>query len=453
VPDSLAFSSGGFIRLSAGSYVGTGAYTFAMVCKKTGSFGGEEFLFANDNSTWLWEMTTNNPGQLAAYDGTSLRSSATAAFDLDGWQLMAVCKAAGTDTPRLHTYTWDTTSWVHVDAGGTVGNNGAVNANGMRISGSADGFQFTGNILICALWDSELSDGTIETLITGKPAWSTANPKEAWRLDSAATTTLTPFVGTSAEQSRGGTVSLDVGDAPSGWSDSALLMTDSTPEISIGNATESIRTATTDPYTFTHTPTGTPKGIVLCAVHGVSATDHISGVTYGGVAMSRVVRATDTVTEPGAAEIWFLGAGIPTGAQTVSIDLTSATTDDFQFVCITLLTNDGGDTEVVDSDGVSENVANPSVTLQYNGRVAAAVGVLYGGGADGSVFTPNANCSTIEDHDLGNFYAEVIKQTTPGNADFTIGGTSGTDDVAFVAAAFANAHRSRPAATNFQDPG
>jgi hypothetical protein len=230
-------------------------------------------------------------------------------------------------------------------------------------------------------------------------------------------------------------------------------MADSTPEITIGNATESIRTATTDPYTFTHTPTGTPKGIVLCAVHGVSATDHISGVTYGGVAMSRVVRATDTVTEPGAAEIWFLGAGIPTGAQTVSIDLTSATTDDFQFVCITLLTNDGGDTEVVDSDGVSENVANPSVTLQYNGRVAAAVGVLYGGGADGSVFTPNANCSTIEDHDLGNFYAEVIKQTTPGNADFTIGGTSGTDDVAFVAAAFANAHRSRPAATNFQDPG
>jgi hypothetical protein len=219
-------------------------------------------------------------------------------------------------------------------------------------------------------------------------------------------------------------------------------------EVAFDAATESVRTATTDPYTFDHTPAGTPAAVVLTAVHGTSSTDHISTVTYGGVSMSRVVRATDTATEPGAAEIWFLGKSVPTGTQTLSIDLTSATTDDFHFVAITL-TSGGGGVEVIDSDSVSADQANPSVTLQYGGRTAIAVGSLYGGGADGSAFAPNANCTTVHDHDLGNFYSETIRQTTPGTADFAIGGTAASDDVAYVAAAFSRM-RSAPVFSTIQ---
>jgi hypothetical protein len=198
--------------------------------------------------------------------------------------------------------------------------------------------------------------------------------------------------------------------------------------------TESVRTGVEDPYTFNHTPGADLKGVAVCAVHGVSSTDHIVGMTYGGVAMARIKRNVDTATEPGAAEIWFLGSGIPTGLQTISVDLASGTTDDFHFVVIGF--TGAADTEAVDSDGVDNNVANPSVTLQYVGRTCAAIAALYGGGADGSAFAPNANCTTVHDHDLGAFYSEVIRQTTPGTADFAIGGTSATDDVAFAAAAF-----------------
>src|SRR4026208_2554961 len=86
-------------------------------------------------------------------------------------------------------------------------------------------------------------------------------------------------------------------------------------------------TTTPDPFTFSHTPVGTPRGvIVMITINAESGLDHITGVTYGGVAMARVTNgfAQDTVTEPGSSYLYFLGSGIPTGTQTVSIDHTAA---------------------------------------------------------------------------------------------------------------------------------
>lgn len=203
--------------------------------------------------------------------------------------------------------------------------------------------------------------------------------------------------------------------------------------VTVDAATENVRTDTTSPQTFSHAGAASGvKGVLLAIVHGTSATDHVSAASYGGVAMARRQRNTDTANEPGAAEWWFLGASVPQGTQTVSYT-PGATTDDIHAVCITLL--GAANLTVVDTDGVNDNVANPSVTLQYGGKTSMAFGALYGGGVDGSAFTPNANCTTIHDHDLGAFYSEIIRQTTAGSADFAVGGTSGTDDVAFAAIA------------------
>jgi hypothetical protein len=199
------------------------------------------------------------------------------------------------------------------------------------------------------------------------------------------------------------------------------------------NAVEVERTGTTDPQTWTHVPGGTAAAIVVSIVHGTSSTDHVLTVTYGGVSMTRVVRATDTATEPGAAELWFLGSGIPTGNQTVSADLASATTDDIHFVSMSF--SAPGDCTAFTSGSINENAANPSVTLTYGGRTAMAVAALYGGGASPASFTPNGNCSAVADFAIAAFYSTVIRQTTAGTADFAIGGTAATDDVAFVALA------------------
>lgn len=205
--------------------------------------------------------------------------------------------------------------------------------------------------------------------------------------------------------------------------------------VTVDVVTEAVRTDTTSPFTWSHGGAASGiKGVIIAAVHGVSSTDHISAVSYGGSALSRIQRNTDTANEPGASELWFLGSSVPQGTQTASVTC-GTTTDDFHFVSITLLA--AADTEIIDNDGISENVANPSVTLQYSGRSAMAFAAHYGGGADGGSFTPNANCTTIHDHDLGAFYSEVIRQTTAGTADFAIGGAAGSDDVAFAAMAVA----------------
>lgn len=213
--------------------------------------------------------------------------------------------------------------------------------------------------------------------------------------------------------------------------------------VAVDASTESNRTDTSDPYTFSHTgrtdANGGIQGAIVTVVHGTSSTEHVSSMTYGGVSMTKVVTATDTVTEPGRASIWFVGSGLAGkgGTQTISADLASGTTDDITFTAITLVTDDGSDIEVVDFDSISENATNPSVTLQYGGRYAISVAALYGGGAAPSSFTPNGNCVEVASQDLGAFYAFTLRQTTPGTSDFAIGGTASTDDVAYAAAAFA----------------
>ena len=199
------------------------------------------------------------------------------------------------------------------------------------------------------------------------------------------------------------------------------------------NFLESIRTATTDPWTFAYTPLEALKGVIVAVIHGVSSTDHVVSMTFDGNAMTRINTATDTATEPGRADLWRYFADIPVATATISADLASATTDDIHFVVIPL--TGAANLEVVDSDLINENATNPSRTLQYGGRMCAAVAALYGGGAAPTSFTENANCTRVHDHDLGAFYAVVLRQTTPGTADFAIGGTAAADDVAYVAAA------------------
>src|SRR5690348_18115984 len=99
--------------------------------------------------------------------------------------------------------------------------------------------------------------------------------------------------------------------------------------VTVAGIAENLRTGTTGPWTWSHnTGTTSPEGVVVMICHGTENTDLVVSVTYGGVAMTRVQTNQDTTTEPGRSYIYFLGSGVPTGTQTVSVDLTSATTTD-----------------------------------------------------------------------------------------------------------------------------
>lgn len=200
-------------------------------------------------------------------------------------------------------------------------------------------------------------------------------------------------------------------------------------------ATEEIRTGTTDPHTWSHAG-GTPKGIVLAAVHGVAAAQLVTGaVTYGAVAMQQIEYGFDQAVEPGAVTMWFLGSGIPTGTQTVSADLSSGSTTDIAFFLWEL--SGGGDTCVIDFEHIIDDAANPTALMRASGANKISLCAMYGGGSapTGTLATGN---TASQDHDLGNFYAQACHETTVDALDHTIGwSTLGTDDLAFVALAVA----------------
>lgn len=80
-------------------------------------------------------------------------------------------------------------------------------------------------------------------------------------------------------------------------------------------------------FSWTHTPSGTPAGVLVFV--GTKANSAIiTSVTYGGVTCSAVsgAEAIDTVGEPCRMKAFFIGSSVPAGAQTVTVTRTNNTT-------------------------------------------------------------------------------------------------------------------------------
>jgi hypothetical protein len=187
---------------------------------------------------------------------------------------------------------------------------------------------------------------------------------------------------------------------------------------------------------WTHTPVGTPRGVLVWIVmtgYTPSGTNAVS-CNYGGVDMGApIAEAIKTTGEVGSVVFYFLGSGIPTGAQTVTFDkLASAVT----FGGAISLTG-AANTEVVDSDATinSDSATNPSVTLSLAGRTSfAGIGFFSGQGADTGI-TPLSSWTSRAEHDYGAAVAAVYSYDTIGAADVTAGWTQAADDAIAVAVA------------------
>jgi hypothetical protein len=149
-------------------------------------------------------------------DGTEATST-TGITVAQGWQLLAWTKATGSVAPQSYRYVYDTTTWTRV-ASGTSQANSSTPATQFQIGGGNSASFWDGNILIAGVWNTVLSQATIDTLIIGYQDWIDAAPVEAWRLDSMSALQSFGTTGTADESSRTGTT-LDTGDVPAGWDD------------------------------------------------------------------------------------------------------------------------------------------------------------------------------------------------------------------------------------------
>jgi hypothetical protein len=158
-----------------------------------------------------------NMAQLSLLDNAGTESKLTGlTIPNNTWVLCGVTKAAGSATPRFHFY--DYTTWTH--AAGDAALLNSLVPTGIQIA-SVTSEMVKGDILIIGMWNSVLSDATIETLPCSYNNWKTASVVNGLRFNS--TTVPENFAGSLNAPTVNGSPTLDVGDVPVCWIDNGVV--------------------------------------------------------------------------------------------------------------------------------------------------------------------------------------------------------------------------------------
>lgn len=192
--------------------------------------------------------------------------------------------------------------------------------------------------------------------------------------------------------------------------------------------------ANTDPADITHTPVGTPRGVVVFAVQ-TNIANEISGVTYGGSALTELAGSPLTEgTEGLQVRAYFLGSSVPTGAQTVAFSVTG-TTGTKVFYVITLTGSADLETVDVDATIATNSIADPSVTLSLGGRTSwCGIVGMSGHGAVTSI-TPLTGWTARDENTTGSECVLCYTYDTVGATDVTAGWTQTAEDAVMIAVA------------------
>jgi hypothetical protein len=223
----------------------------------------------------------------------------------------------------------------------------------------------------------------------------------------------------------GGTSDVGGGDAPAG----AAVTFDAGSESHTGT----VGSANEASFSWTHTPVGTPRG-VLVFTHSRAAADIALGVTYGGVPLTAVPggRAVDTAgSEVCDCKAWMLGSGVPAGPQPLIVTRTNNATvmyaaaatvtapSDTQATVPVLLQEDGTLAEQSVDDG-----SPATSSLRFAGLSSGLNAGLPGVGP---------NSTAMVDINYNGTLAMVVRETTAGQGLRPVGFSSATlDDRAAV---------------------
>jgi hypothetical protein len=174
---------------------------------------------------------------------------------------------------------------------------------------------------------------------------------------------------------------------------------------------------------FTHTPVGTPRGVLLFVTFTGSfagSTDQIDSTpTYGGVSMTEVAGSPllFSGTEDKQIHVFHLGSSVPTGPQTVAfsvVDIAAYST------CITYTAS--GDTEIVDTTTILTTASgNVTGTLSLGGRTCEAAMAFVNGSGLPADTSPLTDWTQQRETDHGSQTSGAYTYDTVGSADVTFG--------------------------------
>ncbi len=177
--------------------------------------------------------------------------------------------------------------------------------------------------------------------------------------------------------------------------------------------------------TFSHagSASATAAVVVVCADATAAA---VTGVLYGGVAMTLVGSVTDT-TEAGQVRIFALTSGVPTGTQTVTLQ--GCTTANKFAVCSTV-TSGGAAVAVIDNNGANTTTsANPTFNLTTSVDTMI-YGAVHGGEAAPASYVSGTGYTRQFLADYGTRSAAAQRSTTvkaPGTVAFNFADATSDD--------------------------
>jgi hypothetical protein len=165
--------------------------------------------------------------------------------------------------------------------------------------------------------------------------------------------------------------------------------------------------------TFSHTPVGTPRGVLFFCVHTL-AVDQVVSVSYGGVAMSEVSNSPFLAVagaNPRTAEVYFLGSGIPVGVQNVIVD--RGGTAGGRLIVVTLT---GASDTTIDAVATLDTVIQDptkdiNTTASTNTWIMGALGFQ---GIDTSTVGTGAGYTQISENDIGTWQVNSQYRTANG---------------------------------------
>lgn len=176
-------------------------------------------------------------------------------------------------------------------------------------------------------------------------------------------------------------------------------------------------------------------GVIVSVVIPLN-TDVVTGVTYGGIAMTRAQFNSTSSTETGSTYIYFLGYGkVPqaAGNQAVAISYTGTTAK--SATCTTVKSSSGWKSMGIAEAGGYTNTATSTETRLNLGTAsrsdsAMAFEAAYSGtaGPMATTATMFGGMTSLIDTDFGNNCGGTFRQTNASDGGFTVGHTQAADD-------------------------
>lgn len=183
---------------------------------------------------------------------------------------------------------------------------------------------------------------------------------------------------------------------------------------------------------FTHTPTSTPSGVIVFVTNTITAFNRVGTVTYGS-ALNLVTAVADNAGENMNTSAYFLGSGVPSGPQTVTVTYSGAGSDRQLINVITVGNASNAAMAVQNYNTIGGDTANPQIALTTGGNNCMAFCQIGSGFDNLGSLTALGTMTSVNSYDDGNKTTYTDRQTISDTSNFTIGYTGTIDDVAMVA--------------------